>query len=45
MTRWLLEVLDIPGAYRKWGWSRVGVLRPGWEGAPQFDALVRSLPG
>jgi ribosomal protein S18 acetylase RimI-like enzyme len=30
--------------YRKWGWSRVGALRPGWEGSPTFDVLIRSLP-
>ncbi|MFF2550732.1 GNAT family N-acetyltransferase [Nocardia sp. NPDC058058] len=30
-------------AYRKWGWERVGVLRPSWPNAPQFDALIRTL--
>ncbi|OQS15541.1 GNAT family N-acetyltransferase [Nocardia donostiensis] len=30
--------------YRKWGWSRTGVLRPKWEGAPTFDVLIRALP-
>ncbi|WP_280421152.1 GNAT family N-acetyltransferase [Nocardia carnea] len=30
--------------YRKWGWSRVGSLRPGWEDAPTFDVLIRDLP-
>lgn len=29
--------------YRKWGWFRVGVLRPDWEGAPIFDVLIREL--
>ncbi|MEU1982075.1 GNAT family N-acetyltransferase [Nocardia sp. NPDC019395] len=30
--------------YRKWGWSRVGALRPGWEAAPTFDVLIHALP-
>ncbi|MBF6411612.1 GNAT family N-acetyltransferase [Nocardia cyriacigeorgica] len=30
--------------YRKWGWSRVGVLQPSWEGAPTFDVLIRAVP-
>ncbi|MBF6090759.1 GNAT family N-acetyltransferase [Nocardia cyriacigeorgica] len=30
--------------YRKWGWWRVGVLRPSWESAPVFDVMVRPLP-
>ncbi|SUE31170.1 Acetyltransferase (GNAT) family [Nocardia farcinica] len=30
--------------YRKWGWSRVGMLTPGWPDAPTFDVLIRSLP-
>lgn len=30
--------------YRRWGWYRVGVQRPGWEGAPTFDVLIRPLP-
>ncbi|MFE7745005.1 GNAT family N-acetyltransferase [Nocardia sp. NPDC057455] len=29
--------------YRRWGWYRVGTLRPGWPGAPRFDVLVRDL--
>ncbi|CCF64898.1 GNAT family N-acetyltransferase [Nocardia cyriacigeorgica] len=29
--------------YRKWGWFRVGVLRPDWDGAPVFDVLIRKL--
>ncbi|WP_107657399.1 GNAT family N-acetyltransferase [Nocardia suismassiliense] len=29
--------------YRKWGWYRVGTLRPGWPDAPTFDALIRDL--
>ncbi|WP_281032466.1 GNAT family N-acetyltransferase [Nocardia pneumoniae] len=31
--------------YRRWGWYRVGVLRPSWPDAPQFDVLMRELPG
>lgn len=31
-------------AYRKWGWVRVGWLRPSWEDAPKFDVLIRELP-
>nr|WP_083905257.1 GNAT family N-acetyltransferase [Nocardia transvalensis] len=31
-------------AYRKWGWRRVGHLRPGWPEAPRLDVLVRELP-
>lgn len=30
--------------YRKWGWYRVGALRPSWDGAPTFDVLLRALP-
>ena len=30
-------------AYVRWGWSRVGALRPTWPGAPEFDALMRQL--
>ncbi|MGW5750959.1 N-acetyltransferase family protein [Nocardia rhamnosiphila] len=30
--------------YRHWGWYRVGVQRPDWEGAPTFDVLIRALP-
>ncbi|BAD56229.1 GNAT family N-acetyltransferase [Nocardia farcinica] len=30
--------------YRKWGWSRVGTLTPGWPAAPTFDVLIRPLP-
>lgn len=29
--------------YLRWGWYRVGVLRPGWPDAPQFDVLIRDL--
>lgn len=29
--------------YRRWGWYRVGTLRPSWLGAPQFDVLIREL--
>ena len=31
------------GAYLRWGWSRVGSLRPAWPDAPQFDVLMRNL--
>ncbi|MEV5648721.1 GNAT family N-acetyltransferase [Nocardia sp. NPDC052254] len=31
------------GAYRRWGWSRAGTLRPAWPDAPHFDVLVRDL--
>ncbi|MFE6861885.1 GNAT family N-acetyltransferase [Nocardia sp. NPDC057668] len=27
-------------AYLKWGWHRVGSLRPQWENAPKFDVLI-----
>ncbi|MEC3920278.1 GNAT family N-acetyltransferase [Nocardia sp. CDC160] len=30
-------------AYRKWGWQRVGTLRPSWPDAPQFDVLIQPL--
>lgn len=30
--------------YRRWGWYRVGVQRPAWDGAPTFDVLIRVLP-
>lgn len=30
--------------YRKWGWYRVGWLRPNWENAPAFDVLMHNLP-
>ncbi|RBO91350.1 GNAT family N-acetyltransferase [Nocardia puris] len=30
-------------AYRRWGWHRVGTLRPSWENAPTFDVLIRDL--
>lgn len=29
--------------YRRWGWYRVGTLRPGWPDAPLFDVLMRAL--
>ncbi|WP_280244962.1 GNAT family N-acetyltransferase [Nocardia abscessus] len=29
--------------YRRWGWYRVGTLRPSWPEAPQFDVLMRGL--
>ncbi|WP_236566584.1 GNAT family N-acetyltransferase [Nocardia sp. CY41] len=29
--------------YRRWGWYRVGTLRPDWPDAPQFDVLMRAL--
>lgn len=28
-------------AYAKWGWRKAAELRPGWEGAPLFDVLLR----
>ncbi|WP_280260265.1 GNAT family N-acetyltransferase [Nocardia abscessus] len=31
------------GNYRRWGWYRVGTLRPSWPDAPQFDVLMRDL--
>lgn len=30
-------------AYQKWGWYRVGSLRPRWPDAPTFDVLMRDL--
>lgn len=30
--------------YRKWGWYRVGALRPGWDDAPTFDVMTLTLP-
>ncbi|MFI6312272.1 GNAT family N-acetyltransferase [Nocardia fusca] len=30
--------------YRRWGWCRVGVQRPSWDGAPEFNVLIRTLP-
>ncbi|WP_159920087.1 MULTISPECIES: GNAT family N-acetyltransferase [Nocardia] len=30
--------------YRRWGWYRVGTLRPSWHEAPQFDVLMRDQP-
>ncbi|MET8797193.1 GNAT family N-acetyltransferase [Nocardia sp. NPDC004568] len=29
--------------YRRWGWYKVGVQRPDWEGAPIFDVLLLPL--
>ncbi|WP_327145388.1 GNAT family N-acetyltransferase [Nocardia sp. NBC_01327] len=29
--------------YSRWGWRRVGTMRPDWPDAPTFDVLVRSL--
>ncbi|MGY1927868.1 GNAT family N-acetyltransferase [Nocardia gipuzkoensis] len=29
--------------YRRWGWYRVGTLRPSWPEAPRFDVLMRGL--
>lgn len=29
--------------YRRWGWQRVGTLKPHWPDAPQFDVLVHEL--
>lgn len=30
-------------AYIKWGWSRIGTLRPTWPDAPKFDVLIRQI--
>lgn len=30
--------------YRRWGWQRVGTLRPSWPDAPTFDVLILPLP-
>ncbi|MEU6558587.1 GNAT family N-acetyltransferase [Nocardia nova] len=30
-------------AYRKWGWHRVGHLRPNWPDAPLFDVLIKEI--
>ncbi|WP_067653059.1 GNAT family N-acetyltransferase [Nocardia harenae] len=30
--------------YRRWGWRRVGTLRPSWPDAPTFDVLILPLP-
>jgi len=45
-------LLVLPGnadayrAYTRWGWRRVGELRPGWPDAPLLDVLVLPLqPG
>lgn len=29
--------------YIRWGWRKLGELRPGWEGAPLFDAMLLPL--
>jgi ribosomal protein S18 acetylase RimI-like enzyme len=29
--------------YSRWGWYRVGTLRPSWPDAPLFDALILDL--
>ncbi|MCU1640935.1 MAG: putative GCN5-related acetyltransferase [Nocardia sp.] len=29
--------------YLRWGWYRVGTLRPSWPDAPQFDVLIHDL--
>lgn len=31
-------------AYKRWGWTCVGQLRPGWPDAPTFDVLMLDLP-
>jgi GNAT superfamily N-acetyltransferase len=31
-------------AYLKWGWQKAAKVRPNWQGAPTFDALVLPLP-
>ncbi|MFC3966486.1 GNAT family N-acetyltransferase [Nocardia jiangsuensis] len=30
--------------YARWGWSKVGTLRPNWPDAPTFDVLILPLP-
>jgi GNAT superfamily N-acetyltransferase len=30
-------------AYRRWGWRKVGRLRPSWPDAPTFDVLIIEL--
>jgi GNAT superfamily N-acetyltransferase len=30
--------------YTRWGWRKVGQLRPGWPDAPLFDVLILPLP-
>ncbi len=40
----LLVEPDNPRAYERyirWGWRRVGYLRPSWPDAPRFDVLIR----
>ncbi|MFB8004905.1 GNAT family N-acetyltransferase [Nocardia sp. NPDC056000] len=29
--------------YLRWGWGKVGTLRPHWPDAPNFDVLIREL--
>lgn len=29
--------------YARWGWSRIGTLRPTWPDAPEFDVLIRQV--
>jgi ribosomal protein S18 acetylase RimI-like enzyme len=30
-------------AYAKWGWHKIGEVRPSWQGAPLYDALILPL--
>ncbi len=30
-------------AYTRWGWAKLGELRPSWPGAPELDALILPL--
>lgn len=30
-------------AYARWGWQKVGRLRPAWKGAPLFDVMITAL--
>jgi len=30
-------------AYSRWGWAKLGKLRPSWPGAPELDALILPL--
>ncbi|RDI48236.1 GNAT family N-acetyltransferase [Nocardia mexicana] len=31
--------------YLRWGWRRIGTLRPSWPDAPKFDALIHDIRG
>lgn len=42
----LLAEPDNPAhaVYVRWGWQVIGQLRPSWEGAPTYNALILPLP-